>query len=95
MQGTVKFFNRTKGFGFIHGDDGKDYFVHSTALPRGLFLRDNDYVSFDSVQGDRGMKAENVKLLEKGSERSGGEQQQQQPQQSEEQDTNEDDGADE
>jgi len=71
MEGTVKFFNRKKGFGFISGDDGKDYFVHFTALPKGVFLRDNDKVSFDGVEGDRGSKAENVQLLQKGSERAG------------------------
>lgn len=71
MEGTVKFFNRKKGFGFISGDDGKDYFVHFTALPKGVFLRDNDKVSFDGVEGDRGLKAENVQLLQKGSERGG------------------------
>ncbi len=72
MEGTVKFFNRKKGFGFVHGDDEKDYFVHFTALPRGTFLRDNDRVSFDGAEGDRGLKAENVKLLQKASEREGG-----------------------
>ncbi len=71
MEGTVKFFNRKKGFGFISGDDGKDYFVHFTALPKGVFLRDNDKVSFTSAEGDRGLKAENVQLLQKGSERAG------------------------
>ena len=69
MEGTVKFFNRKKGFGFVHGDDEKDYFVHFTALPRGVFLRDNDRVSFESAEGERGLKAENVQLLEKASER--------------------------
>ncbi len=73
MEGTVKFFNRKKGFGFVNGDDGKDYFVHVSALPQGLFLRDNDRVSFDGVEGDRGLKAENIKLLQKGSERTGAE----------------------
>ena len=70
MEGTVKFFNRKKGFGFVHGDDEKDYFVHFTALPRGTFLRDNDRVSFDGAEGDRGLKAENVKLLQNGDEES-------------------------
>ncbi len=68
MEGTVKFFNRKKGFGFIHGEDEKDYFVHFTALPKGVFLRDGDRVSFDAVEGDRGLKAQNVQLLQKGSE---------------------------
>lgn len=69
MEGTVKFFNRRKGFGFILGDDGKDYFVHFSALPQGVFLRENDKVSFNGSEGDRGLKAENVQLLQKGSER--------------------------
>ena len=69
MEGTVKFFNRKKGFGFINGDDGKDYFVHFSGLTEGTFLRDNDKVSFESAEGDRGLKAEQVVLLQKGSER--------------------------
>ncbi|MBI4983034.1 cold shock domain-containing protein [Candidatus Woesearchaeota archaeon] len=68
MQGTVKFFNRKKGFGFISGEDGKDYFVHFTGLAKGTFIRDNDIVSFDSAEGDRGLKAENVQLVKKASE---------------------------
>lgn len=76
MEGTVKFFNRSKGFGFIQGDDSNDYFVHFTAVARGTFLRDNDRVSFDSAEGDRGLKAENVTLLQKASEMEGGAQEQ-------------------
>src|SRR3989344_2979719 len=68
MEGSVKFFNRKKGFGFIHGEDGQDYFVHFSALPRGVFLRDNDKVSFDKAEGARGLKAENVQLLAKASD---------------------------
>ena len=73
MQGTVKFFNRKKGFGFISGEDGKDYFVHFSGLAQGTFIRDNDIVSFDGTEGDRGLKAENVQLIKKGSEIAGGE----------------------
>ena len=63
MQGKVKFFNAGKGFGFIAGDDGNEYFVHVSGLAEGLSeLRDNDDVTFDVVQGDRGPKAENVAL---------------------------------
>lgn len=62
MQGTVKFFNSSKGFGFIVAEDGKDYFVHQTALPEGVVLRDNDPVEFDVEQGERGPKAVNVKV---------------------------------
>ena len=75
MEGTVKFYNRKKGFGFISGDDGTDFFVHVSALPGGLTLRDNDRVSFDASEGERGPKAENIQLLEKASEREGGDSQ--------------------
>jgi cold shock protein len=60
MEGKVKFFNEGKGFGFIEGDDGKEYFVHQTGLKEGTVLRENDMVTFDVVEGDRGPKAENV-----------------------------------
>ncbi|MBU0470670.1 MAG: cold shock domain-containing protein [Nanoarchaeota archaeon] len=60
MEGTVKFFNEKKGFGFIAGEDGKEYFVHQTGLAEGVRLRENDSVSFDVEQGDRGPKAVNV-----------------------------------
>ncbi len=60
-EGTVKFFNRNKGFGFINGDDGKDYFVHETGLSQGTSIDEGDRVTFDVVEGDRGPKAENVK----------------------------------
>ena len=61
MNGTVKFFNESKGFGFIAGEDGKEYFVHKSALEAGVFLKDNDQVSFEVTQGDRGPKAVDVK----------------------------------
>jgi len=64
MKGTVKFFNHKKGFGFITGEDGKDYFVHQTALGEGVSLDDNDSVEFDTEQGDKGPKAANVKKSE-------------------------------
>ena len=61
MKGTVKFFNEMKGFGFIAGEDGTEYFVHQSALPEGLTLNENDAVVFDVEEGDRGPKAVNVK----------------------------------
>lgn len=61
MKGTVKFFNMNKGFGFITGEDGTDYYVHQTGLKAGVMLHDNDSVTFDIEQGDRGPKAVNVK----------------------------------
>ena len=62
MKGKVKFFNTGKGFGFIAADDGKEYFVHQTALKEGVVLKENDEVTFDVVDGDRGPKASNVVL---------------------------------
>ena len=64
MKGTVKFFNTGKKFGFIAGEDGKDYFVHQSALEEGTTLRENDAVEFTVEQGDRGPKAANVKKSE-------------------------------
>ena len=61
MKGTVKFFNDEKGFGFIAGEDGKEVFVHGSALDEGLELKENDVVTFDVEEGDRGPKAVNVK----------------------------------
>ena len=61
MKGTVKFFNTMKGFGFISGDDGKEYFVHITAIEDGETLNEGDAVTFDVEEGDRGPKAANVK----------------------------------
>jgi cold shock protein len=60
MQGKVKFFNTTKGFGFIAGEDGKEYFVHSTGLVGVTALNENDSVKFEIEQGDKGPKAVKV-----------------------------------
>ncbi len=68
MEGKVKWFNRDKGYGFIEGDDGEEYFVHHSALAEGTFLRDNDRVSFDAAETERGKQARNITLLQKGSE---------------------------
>ncbi|MBT4445632.1 cold-shock protein [archaeon] len=64
MEGKVKFFNDSKGFGFVTADDGNEYFVHISGVAEGVTLRENDHVSFDVVEGDRGPKAENVQLIE-------------------------------
>ena len=60
MKGKVKFFNDVKGFGFIAGEDGKEYFVHETGLKDGVRIREDDSVEFEVVEGDKGPKAENV-----------------------------------
>ncbi len=59
--GKVKFFNESKGFGFIVDDNsGEEIFVHVTGLS-GITIRENDSVSFDLQEGKRGLNAVNVK----------------------------------
>ncbi|MCC6345776.1 MAG: cold-shock protein [Nitrospirales bacterium] len=64
-KGTVKWFNETKGFGFITGEDGVDMFVHYSAIQGNGFksLAEGDKVSFDVEQGPKGPKAVNVVKL--------------------------------
>lgn len=64
MKGTVKFFNEGKGYGFIAGEDGKEYFVHVSGVQGGAELREQDTVEFEVTQGDRGPKAVNVAKAE-------------------------------
>lgn len=63
MKGTVQWFNARKGFGFIQGEDGKDVFVHQSALPMGVFLNEGDQVEFEKEDSDRGPRAINVRKL--------------------------------
>lgn len=63
MNGKVKFFNESKGFGFITTDTGEDVFVHISALEDGMTLNEGDSVSFEEVDGKRGKSASNIKLL--------------------------------
>jgi CspA family cold shock protein len=63
MKGTIKFFNVSKGFGFIKADeDGKEYFVHKSGVAPGVNLAENTKVNFEVVEGDRGEKADKVTL---------------------------------
>jgi len=62
MKGTVKWFNIKKGFGFINGEDGKDYFAHFSAIPQGVTLRDDDAVTFDAAETEKGLQAQNISL---------------------------------
>jgi len=61
QKGTVKFFNQTKGFGFIAPEDGgKEIFVHSSGLIDNI--RDNDTVQYEVEEGKKGLNAVNVKI---------------------------------
>jgi CspA family cold shock protein len=59
-KGTVKFFNETKGFGFIKEDGGQEIFVHVTGLVDKI--KENDEVVFETQEGKKGINAVNVKL---------------------------------
>ena len=62
MQGTVKFFNSTKGFGFIkRSDSSEDIFVHSSGLIDEI--RENDQVKYEVEKGKKGMNAVNVEVI--------------------------------
>ncbi len=63
MEGTVKFFNATKGFGFIKpNDSSEDVFVHSSGLIDEI--NENDHVEFDVEEGKKGLNAVNVKIID-------------------------------
>ena len=61
-QGVVKWFNEKKGYGFIQREGGDDVFVHFSAVKSDGFktLHEGEKVTFDIVEGDKGMKAANV-----------------------------------
>ena len=65
ITGTVKFFNETKGFGFIQQENGPDVFVHFSAMQGNGFrtLAEGQRVQFSVTQGQKGPQAENVTAL--------------------------------
>ena len=64
-KGTVKWFNDSKGFGFIEQEDGDDVFVHHSAINASGFksLKEGDRVTFDIEQGQKGLAAANVTVV--------------------------------
>ena len=64
-QGTVKWFNDAKGFGFIEQDSGPDVFVHFSQIDGDGFksLNEGDKVSFDIIQGQKGPQSANVRRM--------------------------------
>jgi len=64
-QGTVKWFNDAKGFGFISRENGEDVFVHFSAIASNGFrsLQEGQSVQFNVTKGPKGLQAENVQVL--------------------------------
>ena len=65
MNGTVKWFNAEKGFGFVTGEDGNDAFAHFSQIKSDGFksLDENQKVSYDVVKGPKGLQAENIEVI--------------------------------
>ena len=71
MKGTFKWYNKEKGYGFVTGEDSKDYFVHYSTLPQGQQdIRESDkiQVTFEVVETQRGTQAQNIVFEESSSE---------------------------
>jgi CspA family cold shock protein len=64
-KGTVKWFNDSKGYGFVTSSDGKDVFVHYSAITMQGFktLKEGDEVTFDIIDGPKGPQASNVAIV--------------------------------
>ena len=63
MKGTIKWYNARKGYGFIDGEDGKDVFVHRSAVPTGTFLSEGDKVEYEIEEAEKGPQATSIKKL--------------------------------
>ncbi|MCC6758143.1 MAG: cold-shock protein [Candidatus Omnitrophica bacterium] len=66
VTGKIKWFNNKKGFGFIAGDNGKDIFVHFSAIQQDGYktLNTDDQVEYDLVKSEKGDQAQNVRKVE-------------------------------
>lgn len=63
MNGTIKWYNPRKGYGFVQVEDGTDVFVHKSAVPPGTFLNEGDKIEFEIEETERGPNAKNVKKM--------------------------------
>ena len=63
MNGKVKWYNHRKGYGFISGEDNEDVFVHSTDIPEGTLLKEDDEVEYEVEKTEKGLKAINLELI--------------------------------
>ena len=66
-KGVIKFFKPDRGFGFIQRKDGEDVFVHANELKKSgvdATIRAGDHVEFDVVSGEKGIKAQAIKVIE-------------------------------
>ena len=65
MNGTVKWFNAEKGFGFVTGEDGNDVFAHFSQIQKDGYktLEEGQKVSYEVVKGPKGPQAENIVIL--------------------------------
>lgn len=63
--GVVKWFNNSKGYGFLTDENGADVFVHFSAIQSDGYktLKQGDNVEFDAIEGDKGLQAQNVKKV--------------------------------
>ena len=67
--GTVKWFDVRKGYGYVTDIDGNDYFVHSTGITKGrsyVGLKDNDSITFEVTEGKKGPQATNIEIINTG-----------------------------
>lgn len=62
--GKVRFYNEDKGFGFIHGDDGQEVFLHASVLPAGAEVHAGTRLEYGVAEGKRGPQALSVRVLE-------------------------------
>lgn len=63
-QGSVKWYDKKKGYGFISSEEGSDVFVHYTSLTKeGSYLKEGDKVAFEIIEGEKGPQAAKVEIF--------------------------------